>query len=806
MFKSLKIVKTESVLDNLETLEIVDMTLLDKVIASDKLNTEKYVFCDGMMEYDNEREFLLKIKKQVKNNKLKVTYKRAKNGIGRVYFFKGLSLGGMRRAVRHTLAKENYTDIDIENCHPNILQQLCKANGVKNKLLTQYCKDRNNILKLLGEYYNVSRDAMKKLFLILSYGGSVKTWEREFNLININHEPFVIKYSEELRLINENLSNQNPELIKIIEKEKKEKNKVNDNPFGSLSSMILQEYERRILEVVYLFFKEAKGLNMDNTVLCYDGLMILSSLFNPDMLAELSEYVQEHSGFKLNFTVKEMDEDFLSDINEVFTVDPSKTESLDIEYFKTLRTYEQKKIYFELFVGKVMQPNIFVFNSLNKSMLEDECFYTYKGIRECFKQLNSGKYDKSNNETKFIDEWLNDENLKLYNVVDFQPYNLNEQKNLIENDKVYNTFKGYNPLIYSEYNKDKHDQILKPFNSLGIELCEGNPEYWIYFKMYLAHMIQKPSERLPLAFIIKGNQGTGKSLFLNTIGNLINDKYYTSSSDMSDFFGRFATGFLNKLLVNLDEAEGRDTFDFEGKMKTAITSEKIRIEKKGFDQIYINNYARLIITTNKNNPIRIDVKERDRRYVVFNTTDKFLNKKTYTGDFWTKLAKYFKTPEFVAALYNELNEMDISKLDPLKRPITKSYKALAAQSYPIESLFLEDLITEKYSLDDSKISSQKVDILGSDLYDIYKSYCSQYVSDKAPKSLKKFYTDFNALNFPIEIVKPQNKTTYRFSPNDCFKYMLARGFREANENDDTFLEDDRDENGEGYDSDFEILL
>ena len=55
-----------------------------------------------------------------------ILYKMTSSGFGRVYATKSLSLGSIRKEVRHTLVKDIYVDIDIENCHPMILRQVCK--------------------------------------------------------------------------------------------------------------------------------------------------------------------------------------------------------------------------------------------------------------------------------------------------------------------------------------------------------------------------------------------------------------------------------------------------------------------------------------------------------------------------------------------------------------------------------------------------------------------------------------------------------------------------------------------------------
>jgi len=68
-------------------------------------------------------------------------------------------------------------------------------------------------------------------------------------------------------------------------------------------------------------------------------------------------------------------------------------------------------------------------------------------------------------------------------------------------------------------------------------LCGDDEKHYEYFLNYIAHMIQKPNEKISIAFIFKGKQGTGKNTLLDTIGNLINKQHYITSSKSDDFFG-----------------------------------------------------------------------------------------------------------------------------------------------------------------------------------------------------------------------------------------------------------------------------
>ena len=214
-------------------------------------------------------------------------------------------------------------------------------------------------------------------------------------------------------------------------------------------------------------------------------------------------------------------------------------------YMISLKLYLEKKKYFELFVCKILRPScIFLYLEQNKKMCKEQCFFSEKEIISAFREYKSGIIINGL-ETSFIKEWLDDTNMLCYNKSDFIPYNgLNK---LNEDETIYNLFNGYNNRIKSLYNIDKKDKILQPFNDLLFSICGENEYYMDYFIKYLAHMIQKPNEKIPICFILKGKQGTGKNVLLTAISNIIGKEYYITSSKPDDFFGNYAEGFYRKL-------------------------------------------------------------------------------------------------------------------------------------------------------------------------------------------------------------------------------------------------------------------
>ena len=245
---NLKINAVESKLDKLTLYEPIDTNILNKLINSDLLKTVFHnPLCKG---YENEKQHLLCYKKLIKNGRAEITYNKAKNiKYGRVSPHKGLGLFSIRRELRHTLCKGKFTDIDIENCHPVLLLQICEANNIDVKYLKEYVDNRDEHLKQVMDHYGVNRDSAKKLFIKLMYFGSFNTWFKEIvNPTNTDKLSFIHNFSLELNSIGHIILENNSDSKKQVEKRKD----VNNNLIGSVVSYYLQEYENRILESLFI--------------------------------------------------------------------------------------------------------------------------------------------------------------------------------------------------------------------------------------------------------------------------------------------------------------------------------------------------------------------------------------------------------------------------------------------------------------------------------------------------------------------------------------------------------------------------
>lgn len=348
----------------------------------------------------------------------------------------------------------------------------------------------------------------------------------------------------------------------------------------------------------------------------------------------------------------------LSDTEENMELDKMKLKRFDHIYFIDLCNYELKKQYWENFCCEIEYTiPCYIYSAKNEG--GDIYILNKKKLKEAYLHL------KIENE-KFIKIWLKDENRKKYNKIYFEPIN---KVNIIQEKYSYNIFIGWNEEVLTEYEKVKYDLAIKPFIDLGKALCEDNEEYYNYFIKYIAHMIQKPNEYCPIAFIIKGNQGTGKNVFLNSILGLMHKQNRISFATTSDFKKIFEKNNTNeyKLLVNINECESREYFDKK------LNDINIRKRNNKYEKpIKIYDYTRLIIFTNRNDIILMNEKTINRQYVIFNTSNKYLSNK-YTTSFWKSLIDHFNKPQFKACLYDYLNNIDITNYDFVgEKPITET--------------------------------------------------------------------------------------------------------------------------------------
>lgn len=766
---SLTIAPQSNVLDGITCFETVNEDVLNKLINSTLLK-ETFHNKHAEMAHGNEKKQLMKYRALVDDGVAFIQYKRREgNPYGRSNPKGALGLFSIRREIRHTLARDEYVDIDVKNCHPVMLLQICKIAGIECKLLEDYVNNRAHYYEFISRIYGVDNEAVKKLFIRLLYGGGFAGWAKEF-IKNVKKQviidyidtstglagsaQFIDEFYKEQQFIQKSIAEANPHLVSIVKNLKSNDGYADDgyNLNGSVCSQFLQEYEIRVLEQMYLYCVENDFVKNKNCVPSADGLMIKQKLFNSSIISGFVTRIQNKIGFDLTIIEKAMNSHYtIEDINthqirvpvsipfdkflflahESYEGDElvkAKTDIVTVEkgteVFKSLtetiktleeehkiRVYYKRKKYFEQYHLKTLTPLSFwrlndVGNEFNHMDKK-----TLTGAYEYFKD--------------FIDRWTRDIHIREFEKCDFAPYPLRV------NPTTFNMYRGLDCDRF--FSDDDHSFDMNKC-SIFIKhlwyLVGKNNDSLEYVLNYLAHQVQRPGECPRVSLVFKGVQGCGKSMFFELYTEkVLGLMYLLSTAKIEQIVGRFPCVY-NKLTVLMDETSGKDTFINNETIKNLITSNEINYEKKGIDAIKVHYFARHIFLTNNDNSIKIE--QTDRRFCAFECSDdaEVVNNTKYIK----RLLNAFNDDDAICAFSKFLKYRDISMFDLTNdRPITQFYKETQSVTLPCVYKFFifkyrhewvnnESVFSADYK--ESDFTSGVRNISGAVLYKWYKAWCA----------------------------------------------------------------------------------
>jgi len=290
--------------------ELIDTKKINALLKSNGILEVYEEYINGKKWTFDDKKSLKKIlTKTALDNTMDVKY-TSQTPYGRVYPVGCLSIGQMKREIRHYLCKDTYYDIDIKNAHPIILTNICDHYDIPCDKLKEYCSNRKKIIKDYKKKYGMSRDDTKKLYIAMINCGN---YQSHFPAIHKKTQKRHAKaFYNEMNTIVKLISKKNKALrLKLLENI--------DNPWdGSFMSRYLQMYEFMCLEEAYKYCMNEKIIGGDNScVLCHDGIMIPKSQFENEakcskFLAEkLNAHIYKTLGLRLEFVVKPMNEDYI---------------------------------------------------------------------------------------------------------------------------------------------------------------------------------------------------------------------------------------------------------------------------------------------------------------------------------------------------------------------------------------------------------------------------------------------------------------------------------------------------------------
>jgi hypothetical protein len=296
---------SDTAISNITTNESIDVVALDKLLSSDLL---RKTFNNKLMGkiYNTEYDQLIKFKALINKEKT-ATILHKKKGMGRSNPKLGLFL--IRREIRQTLVKDIYVDIDMENAHVVMLQQICAKNNIPTPNLDDYVNHREAHLKAVMEKYKCNRDDAKRVFLVAMYCG---------NFIIEGEEPdFYKALVKETRGIAQIVASSNPDIAAFVEdKNNATKYEYVSNKNGKVMSHFLQEIEHQCLNEMFLYCTQKGYIVNNNCSLQADGIMIPAINYDEKILKNLNKHIKKTIGLNITFTQKVMKDDYLTILDE----------------------------------------------------------------------------------------------------------------------------------------------------------------------------------------------------------------------------------------------------------------------------------------------------------------------------------------------------------------------------------------------------------------------------------------------------------------------------------------------------------
>ena len=252
--------------------------------------------------------------------------------------------------------------------------------------------------------------------------------------------------------------------------------------------------------------------------------------------------------------------------------------------------------------------------------------------------------------------------VNFHKTVDFQPY-LGEYK--IDPD-IFNIFEGYRfPYLQRQYS-DVPAGALPWIIHIRDAICNGDLEMANTVIQWFAHIIQKPQQK-SYSLIVLGKEGTGKSIMYDIFRKCIGEDLAMQLSKLSDLTQSHNKIVQGRLLVNCNEATNYPSISDVNIVKQFVTDKEFLINPKGCPLYYVNNFSRLLITTNCRFPMRITPD--DRRYFCVEMTDKYKNNDAY----FSGLVGMLDDKKALEELFNYLANYDIRDFK-FNRPLMTPFK------------------------------------------------------------------------------------------------------------------------------------
>ena len=664
---------------------------------------------DAKKEYDKIIKYLnMKVKKPNDWS----TYGYCKGRVNGRLFGQN-SIQGLKKEIRGFLTEKLTTDIDIANCHPVILLELCLKHEFECPNLKQYINNREDELKNIMSLDNISRENAKRKILIStnsnkkvhSSSGFFKNYDKEMKKL---HNQFLDK-----------------ECYAYI----KDYAKQDDNFEGSFINHLLCINEENILKVMRDYCDKN---DIKKHSLFFDGLMVYGDI-NKSTLESMEKYIKDNTEFStIKLIIKEPNHSF--EMPEDFV--PKKRDF-----------YNEIKKEFELVNCKVGAE--FICDKHNDFNVYSD--HSFKVLHDELSYIN-----EEGKSVSFISTWFKDPFKRKYDKYDSFP------KDELCPSYVYNMWEKFPvqlmPSVTNEKTKLGLDWFLNHINVM----VDYNEIHANFVKMWIAQMFQYP-ENKSIHLIFVGLEGSGKGTFTRFFETLMGGGHrcWECTDPQEDIFGKFNDMMKKAFLVILNEADKSGTYNANNKMKALITEPTINIRPKGKTSFTMKSCHRWMSFSNNPDPNN----KLKRRDITFRMSDSKINNVAY----FNEGNSYAKCLDVAKAIYDYFMTYE-TKPNIVESDIPKGeYDEMLKE---VQKDPIMDFISEVVY-----VGTGVIDYHSNTLYENYLDYCKRnhinFTKDKQSFSTRLGMRKYNGLarkvkkingkvinmwTFDFKLLKPQFNT------------------------------------------------
>ena len=204
----------------------------------------------------------------------------------------------MKNCVK-SVACTQYRDMDICNCHPELLVQMCEHYKLECTTLKQYIKQRADLIKATG----LDKSTFKKLFFsaVLYHPQCTdEQLQHKLNKFNLDQEPELFaRLRAEMRTASEHLLGLYPcyteAAINI-------KGSEYFNIIGTAFALLVQTAEKRCILALKGYWDQ---LGVSVGALIHDGLHVDADSADKSHLQPASDYIYEKTGYRVKLEYKD---------------------------------------------------------------------------------------------------------------------------------------------------------------------------------------------------------------------------------------------------------------------------------------------------------------------------------------------------------------------------------------------------------------------------------------------------------------------------------------------------------------------